>query len=42
MKQTTCPECHKPLHKGQHKFNDGIYEVNYCKDCGYRKETPIK
>jgi transcription elongation factor Elf1 len=38
---SNCPECKKELHKGQHKFSDGMYEVFYCKDCGFRKETPI-
>lgn len=40
--QTNCPECNKILHVGQHKFADGLYEIHYCKECGYRKETPIK
>jgi len=37
-----CPECHKNLHEGQHKFADGLYHVQYCKDCGFRKEVPIE
>ncbi|MEK6950163.1 MAG: hypothetical protein AABX13_00365 [Nanoarchaeota archaeon] len=39
---TTCPDCHKPLHQGQHRYADGIYEVWYCKSCGFRKEAPVK
>jgi len=37
-----CPECKKPLHHGQHKFADGLFDVLYCKDCGFRKEVPEK
>src|SRR3989338_8972243 len=37
--QTNCQECKKTLHVGQHKFTDGMYEVHYCKNCGYRKEV---
>ncbi|HLD72882.1 MAG TPA: hypothetical protein VJA23_04815 [Candidatus Nanoarchaeia archaeon] len=40
--QINCPECNKILHVGQHKFADGLYEIYYCKECGYRKEVPIK
>ncbi|HLC88806.1 MAG TPA: zf-TFIIB domain-containing protein [Candidatus Nanoarchaeia archaeon] len=39
--QIDCPECGQKLHTGQHKFNDGLYEISYCKKCGYRKEEPI-
>lgn len=38
---TNCPECKKELHHGQHKFADGMYDVFYCKECGFRKENPI-
>jgi len=38
LTQNECPECGHSLHKGQHKFSDGIFEVFYCKNCGYRKE----
>jgi DNA-directed RNA polymerase subunit M/transcription elongation factor TFIIS len=38
LTQTCCPECGKLLHKGQHKFPDGMFNVFYCKECGYRKE----
>jgi len=38
----TCPECQKPLHIGQHSFADGLFETWYCKDCGFRKEMPVK
>jgi len=41
MIQKKCPECGKSLHKGQHKFADGMFDVSYCKDCGYRNETPL-
>ncbi len=36
-----CPDCKKSLHSGQHKFADGMYNVKYCKDCGFRKEVPL-
>jgi len=36
-----CPRCGKKLHKGEHKFSDGGYNVIYCKSCGFRQETPI-
>lgn len=36
-----CPECHKTLHEGQHKFADGMFMVHYCKSCGYREEKGI-
>ncbi|HLC90507.1 MAG TPA: hypothetical protein VJI15_01960 [Candidatus Nanoarchaeia archaeon] len=39
--QNNCPECRRELHKGQHKFADGMYEVFYCKNCGFRKEIPL-
>ncbi len=39
---TECPECHHPLHEGQHKFADGFFEVWYCKKCGFRKEVPVE
>jgi RNase P subunit RPR2 len=42
MQQTNCPDCHKPLHRGQHKFADGMYDVSYCKKCGFRKESPLE
>jgi len=42
MQRDICPECGKPLHQGQHKFEDGIYVVAYCKHCGYREEEPLK
>ncbi len=37
-----CPDCGKPLHIGQHKFDDGLFEVWNCKECGFKKETPIQ
>ena len=40
--QNNCPECDKPLHKGQHKYADGLFNVSYCKVCGYRKEVPME
>ena len=40
FKYKKCPECHKELHHGQHKFDDGMYDVYYCKKCGYRREEP--
>ncbi|MDP3916736.1 MAG: zf-TFIIB domain-containing protein [Nanoarchaeota archaeon] len=43
MKHTDiCPSCKTKLHKGEHKYSDGIYEVNYCKKCGYRREEPAE
>ncbi|MFH1276519.1 MAG: hypothetical protein ABIH82_05390 [Candidatus Woesearchaeota archaeon] len=39
--QTNCPECKHELHHGQHKFADGMYDVYYCKKCGFKKETPL-
>jgi len=36
-----CPDCGFKLHKGQHKFNDGLYSVCYCKKCGFREEKPL-
>ena len=39
---TSCPECNKPLHQGQHRYADGLFEVRYCKECGFRKELPLK
>ncbi len=36
-----CPECHQKLHEGQHKYADGMFHVQYCKKCGFRKENPI-
>ena len=39
--QEKCPECKKDLHYDQHKFSDGMYDVWYCKDCGYKKEKPL-
>lgn len=41
MEPIECPECHKMLHSGQHKFADGMYHVWYCKDCGFKKELPM-
>jgi DNA-directed RNA polymerase subunit M/transcription elongation factor TFIIS len=41
MQQNNCPDCGKMLHFGQHKFTDGMYNVSYCKKCGYRKEAPV-
>ncbi|MBT3262078.1 hypothetical protein HN992_03875 [Candidatus Woesearchaeota archaeon] len=42
MKQKEfCPECKSKLHKGDHKFSDGPYDVKYCKNCGYRSEKPL-
>ncbi len=38
---THCPDCKKHLHEGQHKYADGMFKVFYCKDCGFRKETPL-
>ncbi len=36
-----CPDCGSKLHIGQHKFEDGMYFVEYCKSCGYRLEKPL-
>ena len=40
MIKDNCPDCGSKLHKGQHKFSDGYYEVIYCKECGFRSEKP--
>jgi len=37
-----CPNCKNILHKGQHKFNDGLYFIAYCKECGFKNEKPLK
>ncbi len=42
MNQTNCPDCGSKLHIGQHKFADGMFEVYYCKNCGYKKEVLVK
>ncbi|MBI2572896.1 hypothetical protein HYV86_03495 [Candidatus Woesearchaeota archaeon] len=42
MNTNRCPDCMMPLHTGQHKFADGMYEVQYCKECGFRKEIGLK
>ncbi len=39
---TDCPDCGKTLHNGQHKFADGMFSVQYCKKCGFRKEKPLE
>ncbi|MBS3126948.1 zf-TFIIB domain-containing protein [Candidatus Woesearchaeota archaeon] len=39
---TNCPECKQKLHEGQHKYTDGLFTVQYCKNCGFRKETPFE
>ena len=36
-----CPDCKYKLHKGQHRFKDGIYFVISCKNCGFKKEEPL-
>jgi len=36
-----CPDCGAKLHDGQHKFEDGMYLVVYCKECGFRREEPL-
>lgn len=38
---THCPECKGSLHVGQHKFADGMYDVQYCKKCGFKTEKPL-
>ncbi|MBS3120893.1 hypothetical protein J4420_04205 [Candidatus Woesearchaeota archaeon] len=35
-------ECQRKLHEGQHKYPDGMFLVQYCKNCGFRKEVPMK
>jgi len=42
MELEKCPECGNKLHKGRHKFDDGFYDVVYCKECGFREENPLK
>ncbi|MEK6901941.1 MAG: hypothetical protein AABX37_06360 [Nanoarchaeota archaeon] len=37
-----CPECQQRLHEGQHKFSDGMFLVQYCKKCGFKKEVPFE
>jgi len=39
---THCPECKGKLHEGQHKYADGMFQVTYCKGCGFRKEVPVE
>jgi|TARA_Y100000310_G_C20127385_1_gene554258 hypothetical protein len=41
MLKENCPDCDAKLHKGQHKFSDGLYDVAYCKECGFRTEKPM-
>ncbi len=36
---THCPDCKGQLHEGQHKYADGLFVVQYCKNCGFRKEA---
>ena len=33
-----CPDCGAKLHVGQKKFEDGMFFVEYCKECGFREE----
>jgi predicted RNA-binding Zn-ribbon protein involved in translation (DUF1610 family) len=40
MLKDNCPDCGSKLHKGQHRFSDGLYYVVYCKECGFREEKP--
>lgn len=35
-----CPDCEAKLHVGQKKFPDGMFFVEYCKECGFREEDP--
>ncbi|MBT4334619.1 hypothetical protein HOD61_02275 [archaeon] len=37
-----CPDCNSELHEGQHRFADGLYYVISCKNCGFKKETPME
>lgn len=39
---THCPDCKQKLHEGQHKYADGLYNVKYCKKCGFREEKPTR
>ncbi len=40
---TLCPDCKKAkVHVGQEHFQDGLYLVEYCKECGFRAEKPLK
>lgn len=36
----SCPECHGKLHEGQHQYADGLFKVQYCKKCGFKKAEP--
>ena len=38
---TNCPDCGSILHKGQHRYDDGLYFVFFCKECGFKKELPL-
>tara|TARA_Y100000310_G_scaffold202483_1_gene202694 strand:+ start:31728 stop:31886 length:159 start_codon:yes stop_codon:yes gene_type:complete len=37
----SCPDCPSSLHVGQERFKDGLYAVEYCKQCGFRFEKPL-
>lgn len=37
-----CPDCKSKLHIGQERFKDGLFLVEYCKNCGFRLEKPFK
>ena len=40
-KLENCPDCGSKLHIGQHRFNDGLYMVYSCKECGFKEEEPL-
>ncbi len=33
-----CPDCGEPLHIGQERHSDGLFNVEYCKACGFKTE----
>lgn len=33
-----CPDCGATLHVGQERHNDGLFNVEYCKVCGFKQE----
>ena len=37
----TCPVCKQKLHLGQHHYDDGMFLIEYCKECGFRTENTI-
>ncbi|MEK6903927.1 MAG: hypothetical protein AABW64_04770 [Nanoarchaeota archaeon] len=34
-----CPDCGNKLHVGQERHTDGLFKVEYCKECGFKQES---